>query len=85
MNINWLLGTPKGRMVLQGSSRSTTYYFTLVVEGPNGRTNRRLPVDLQGDMKTPGDKPPTSLIQEWEAIMGVADDAPKVHMVPGPK
>lgn len=85
MGINPTLGYLKGRMVLQGTSKVTTYYFKLVVEGPNGRTSRRLPIKLERDMKNAGDNLPTPLKEKWEEIMGVTDDKPVVEMVFGSK
>lgn len=85
MGINPTLGYPKGRMILQGSSKVTTYSFKLVVEGPNGRTSRRLPINLERDMRNADDNLPAPLKEKWEEIMGVGDDKLVVEMVFGSK
>ena len=65
MGLNWLLGSPQGRLDLQGSSRDVTYSFTLVREGPNGTRAEPLPTDFQRDIKDAGKKPSSEIIEKW--------------------
>lgn len=86
MRLNWLLGSPQGRLELQGSSRDITYAFTLVREGPNGTRMEPLPVDLERDVKGTGKKPTPEIIKKWakQARRPIADGPVEV-MVPGAK
>lgn len=86
MGLNWLLGSPRGRLNLQGSSRDVTYAFTIVREGPNGTRVEPLPADFERDVKGVGKKPSPEIIKKWAGqVRRPIADGPAEVMVPGPK
>ena len=86
MYLNPLLGNPRGRLNLQGSSRNVTYSFTLVREGPNGTQRSPLPVDLEGDVTKGSKKPSPDILKKWlDQAKRAAGDGPAAFVVPGEK
>lgn len=85
MDLNGLLGSPKGTMNLQGTSRATAYYFRLVTEDPNGRQSRVLPIDLVGDITNKDANPPAAIVKRWEEMIKTDKEAPVMEVKPGPK
>lgn len=83
MLINWILDSPTGEMRLEGSSRSVTYSFEIRTEGPNGRTTKKLPVDLHAALKGATKKPSAALMKKWEEKMG--GGAVRADMIAGSK
>ena len=81
MNINSLLGSPRGTLNLQGSSRVVTYNFKLVREGPKGRTTTPLPVELNVADNTSGDETPAGVVALWSRATLTSDVVQDV--VPG--
>ncbi|KAI0767332.1 cytolysin [Fomes fomentarius] len=75
-NINSILNSPRGRLALQGSSRSITYNFKLVREGPNGARTEPLPVDMSDAVSNTGERPPAAIIKKWadEATLAVGNE-----------
>ena len=81
MNINSLLGSPRGTLNLQGSSRVVTYNFKLVREGPKGRTTTPLPVELNVTTNGNGEETPARVLALWSQATLTSDVVQDV--VPG--
>ncbi len=81
MDINSLLGNPRGKLNLQGSSKVTTMSFKMVREGPNGHTVVKAPVDLRSADR----EVPVSVHRTWAEMEKTAiGSATQVEiMVPG--
>ncbi|KAI0767329.1 cytolysin [Fomes fomentarius] len=76
-NLNSLLGTPRGRLTLQGNSTAVTYSFKLVREGPNGTRMEPLPVSVQHAIKEGSVRPEAAVVEKWAAETKLAvGDAP---------
>ncbi|EJF58371.1 cytolysin [Dichomitus squalens LYAD-421 SS1] len=86
LNLNSLLNNPRGRLNIQGSSRTVTYGFKLVREGPNGRTTTPLPVDLYEASASQVAQAPVGVLASWtKTIEEHVGTAPTEDMVPGTK
>jgi hypothetical protein len=83
MYLNSLLNNPRGRMDLQGSSRSVTYTFKLVRESPKGRSTTPLPIDLHRDGDT-SQLPSGVLAKQVQVTKGFVGDASQQVMIAAP-